>query len=95
MISFFLGMFIGAFLICCWGIYLSRQKAAQEQRNEKYRQEEHHISEMMCTSIMKLANQQMAKCEYKNGIPFRRSVVVEYDILLKIWDIADKLKWRI
>lgn len=95
MINFIIGMIVSAAIICCWGIYLSRQKALNEKRYAQYRKEDTRVSENMCKAIMKLANEQMAKCEHKNGIPFRSSVVVEYDNLLKIWDIADKLKWRV
>lgn len=95
MINFIIGVIVGAAFIGCWAIYLSRQKAFDEKCYVMYREEDTRVSENMCKEIMKLANDQLAKCEHKNGMPFRRSVVVEYDNLLKIWDIADKLKWRV
>ena len=68
------------------------QRETLEKRNQ-YDDEDHAKREMRINIIQQICNQNMKTAEHKNGIPFRRSVIVSYDDLLRIWDNADHIRY--
>lgn len=95
MTSFAVRLILGMGSVICWAIYLNNQKEKRRKQYAKYQQEEDQHTRKMCAAIKKLANDEMKPCEFSNGIPFRRVTIIEYDKLLRIWDLADKVKERI
>ena len=63
-------------------------KGRKQYEDEDYRKRCHRLE-----VIKKIANRHMTAAEMPNGIPAKRHVVVPYEDLLRIWDIADNLKW--
>jgi hypothetical protein len=58
-----------------------------------YEDEDHTKLCAKAERIKSIANRHMKSGEMPNGIPKKSHVVVPYEDLLRIWDIADKIKW--
>ena len=73
--------------------FISRAEKRRRAVFERYQQrEDQALFDRRMNRIKELANQNMKQAELKNGLPVRQHVVVPYEDLLKIWDIADRAK---
>jgi hypothetical protein len=72
--------------------FISRAEKCRRAEFERYQREDQALFDHRMNRIKELANQNMKKAEYKNGLSFMDHVVVPYEDLLKIWDIADRAK---
>lgn len=60
---------------------------------ERYQREDQQSFDTKMDAIMRIANKNMKQAELrKGGLPVRDHVVVPYEDLLKIWDIASNAK---
>lgn len=58
-----------------------------------YEDEDHKKLCAKAERIKAISNRHMKSGELPNGIPNKSHVIVPYEDLLRIWDIADKIKW--
>lgn len=72
--------------------FISRKEKRRRARFKRYQREDQATFDKRMKTIMWLANKNMAQAELIRGLPVRDHVVVPYDDLLKIWDIADRAK---
>lgn len=72
--------------------FTSRAEKRRRAQFERYQREDQALFDRRMNRIKELANQNMEQAELKNGLPVRDHVVVPYEDLLKIWDIADRAK---
>ena len=59
---------------------------------DDFGQNNKNIFEKRMKTIMNIANENMNKAHYGRVFPVRNNVVVSYNDLLKIWDIAERAK---
>ncbi len=65
---------------------------AKKRMQERFQREDQVKFDAKMDAIKHLANKNMKKAEVGRFFPVRDHVVVSYDDLLKIWDIADRAK---
>ena len=63
------------------------------KRSQVYEDEDYTKLYAKAEKIKSIANRHMRSGELPNGIPIKSNVIVPYEDLLRIWDIADKIKW--
>lgn len=72
--------------------FISRAEKHRRALFERYQREDQALFDQRMNRIKELANKNMKQAELKNGLPVRKHVVVPYDDLIRIWDIADRAK---
>lgn len=72
--------------------FISRAEKRRRAEFERYQREDQALFDKRMNRIKELANKNMKQAEFKNRQPVREHVVVPYEDLLKIWDIADRAK---
>ena len=73
--------------------WISKAEKRRRALFERYQREDQAKFDTQMDAIMRIANQNMKQAELrKGGLPVREHVVVPYDDLLKIWDIASHAK---
>jgi len=71
----------------------SRAKRARRAQMKIYQREDQKSFDTKMDAIMRIARNNMKQAELgKERLPVREHVVVSYDDLLKIWDIASNAK---
>jgi hypothetical protein len=71
--------------------FISSAKKRRRADFERYQGEDQEVFDSRMNQIKELANKNMKQAEFRN-LPVREHVVVPYEDLLKIWDIADRAK---
>lgn len=69
-----------------------KRKPKKLTNREKMKLENQNNFEKRMRAIIHIANKNMKKAKYGTLSPVRDTVVIKYDDLLKIWDIAERAK---
>lgn len=73
--------------------FISRAEKRRRAVFERYQREDQQSFNTKMESIMRITNKNMKQAELrKGGLPVRDHVVVPYEDLLKIWNIASNAK---
>jgi hypothetical protein len=74
-------------------LFISKKEQRRRAQFERYQREDQAAFDTRMNAIMRIANENMKKAELGRGLPVKDHVVVPYDDLLKIWDIAENAKF--
>jgi len=73
--------------------FISKAEKRRRALYERYQREDQQSFDTKMDAIIRIASKNMKQAELrKGGLPVRDHVVVPYDDLLKIWDIASEAK---
>ena len=73
-------------------MFWKKPKTENLTNRERYQRENQANFEKRMRAIMQIANRNMEKTQCGKHLPVRDTVVVPYNDLLRIWDIAERAK---